>query len=69
MNLENLKSQIKDYAKDVRLNLDSVLSEEGAPGLSEMQITALALASAYAICSKTTKLRRLSFQKCPRDYV
>ncbi len=52
MNLENLKSQIKDYAKDVRLNLDSVLSEEGAPGLTLKQITALALASAYATKNK-----------------
>ena len=52
MNLENLKAQIKDYAKDVRLNLDGVLSEEGAPGLSQKQITAVALASAYATKNK-----------------
>ncbi len=52
MNLENLKAQIKDYAKDVRLNLNGVLSEEGAPGLSQKQITALALSSAYATKNK-----------------
>jgi lipoyl-dependent peroxiredoxin subunit D len=52
MNLEDLKLQIKDYAKDVRLNLDGVLSEEGAPGLSLRQIAAVALASAYATKNK-----------------
>ena len=34
MNLETIKARIPDYAKDLRLNLDSVLSESGAPGLS-----------------------------------
>jgi lipoyl-dependent peroxiredoxin subunit D len=52
MNLEILKSQIQDYAKDVRLNLDSVLSEEGAPGLTQKQITAIALSSAYGTKNK-----------------
>ncbi len=48
MNLQNLKESLKDYAKDIRLNIDGVLSEEGAPGLTEKQITAVALACAYA---------------------
>lgn len=48
MNLQNLKESLKDYAKDIRLNIDGVLSEEGAPGLNEKQITAVALACAYA---------------------
>jgi len=34
MNLNELKSGIPDYAKDLRLNLDSVLTETGAPGLT-----------------------------------
>jgi lipoyl-dependent peroxiredoxin subunit D len=48
MNLDSIKSRIPDYAKDLRLNLDSVLSESGAPGLSSKQIAIIALASAIA---------------------
>jgi len=48
MNIETIKSRIPDYAKDLRLNLDSVLSEGGAPGLSSKQIAIIALASAIA---------------------
>jgi alkyl hydroperoxide reductase subunit D len=48
MNLETIKARIPDYAKDLRLNLDSVLSESGAPGLSAKQIAIIALASAIA---------------------
>lgn len=57
MNLQVTKDSLKDYAKDIRLNLDSVLSEEGAPGLSIKQIVAVALACAYA-----TKNRELILQ-------
>ena len=48
MNLETIKAGLPDYAKDLRLNLDSVLSESGAPGLSARQIAIIALASAIA---------------------
>lgn len=48
MSVAELKSQIPDYAKDLRLNLDSVLSEGGAPGLSRKQIALVALSSAIA---------------------
>ena len=48
MNLETIKGRLPDYAKDLRLNLDSVLSESGAPGLSAKQIAIIALASAIA---------------------
>lgn len=48
MNLERIKSSLPDYAKDLRLNLESVLSEGGAPGLSQKQIALVALASAIA---------------------
>jgi alkyl hydroperoxide reductase subunit D len=53
MTLETLKSRLGDYAKDIRLNLDAVLSEEGAPGLSQTQIHATALSSAYATRNPT----------------
>lgn len=48
MNLDNIKTRIPDYAKDLRLNLSTVLSPEGAPGLNEEQIHAVALAAAIA---------------------
>jgi alkyl hydroperoxide reductase subunit D len=48
MTLEQIKSSLPDYAKDLRLNLDSVLSEHGAPGLNAKQIALMALASAIA---------------------
>lgn len=53
MNLETLKEQLPDYAKDTKLNLSSVLSEGGAPGLNAKLILGLALATAYATKSKT----------------
>ena len=48
MNLDDLKARLPDYAKDLRLNLDSVLGEAGAPGLNARQIAIIALASAIA---------------------
>ncbi|HET7394868.1 MAG TPA: carboxymuconolactone decarboxylase family protein [Gammaproteobacteria bacterium] len=48
MNLAELKSRLPEYAKDLRLNLESVLSEGGAPGLNQKQIAIVALASAIA---------------------
>ena len=48
MSLSELKSSIPDYAKDLRLNLDAVLSESGATGLRAKQIGLIALSSAIA---------------------
>lgn len=48
MSLSELRSTLPDYAKDLRLNLDSVLSEAGAPGLSQKQIAGIGVASAIA---------------------
>ncbi len=48
MSLEQLKDSLPDYAKDLRLNLESVLSEGGAPGLDRKQIALIALAAATA---------------------
>lgn len=33
MDLNHIKSELPDFAMDLRLNLESVLSEPGAPGL------------------------------------
>ena len=46
---DELKNRIPDYAKDVRLNLASILTPEGAPDLTQDQIYGVALASAYAV--------------------
>jgi alkyl hydroperoxide reductase subunit D len=46
--LDLIREAIPDYARDLKLNLGSVLSTAGAPGLSESQIWAVALASAIA---------------------
>ncbi|MGH8128570.1 MAG: carboxymuconolactone decarboxylase family protein [Gammaproteobacteria bacterium] len=48
MTLEQLKDSLPDYAKDLRLNLESVFGEGGAPGLDQKQIALVALASAIA---------------------
>jgi alkyl hydroperoxide reductase subunit D len=48
-----LRDAIGDYAKDIRLNLSSVLTPEGAPELSQAQIHLVALASAYATRNQT----------------
>jgi alkyl hydroperoxide reductase subunit D len=46
--LDALKDAIPDFARDLRLNLGSVLTTQGAPGLNEQQIWSIALASAIA---------------------
>ena len=48
MNLSDLRNALPDYAKDLKLNLDSVLSETGAAGLDAKQIRVIALACAIA---------------------
>lgn len=46
--LENLRDALPGYARDLQLNLGSVLTAAGAPGLTERQIWAVALAAAAA---------------------
>lgn len=48
MTVSDLRSQLPAYAKDLKLNLDSVLSAGGSPGLDGKQIRVIALASAIA---------------------
>jgi alkyl hydroperoxide reductase subunit D len=48
MNVTSIKNLIPEHAKDLKLNLASVLSPEGAPGLSQEQILGVALASSIA---------------------
>jgi len=48
MSIEQLKEQLSEHAKDIKLNLSTILTEEGAPDLIKNQIGGVALASAYA---------------------
>lgn len=48
MNIEELKNTLLDSAKDIKLNLSSVMSEAGSADLNQQQIFIIALASAYA---------------------
>jgi len=54
--LDDIRDAIPDFAKDLRLNLGSVLTPQGAPGLDQRQIWAVALAA--AIGSRNTALAR-----------
>jgi len=46
--LDTIRDAIPDYARDLKLNLGSVLTTAGAPGLTDKQMWAVALASAIA---------------------
>lgn len=52
MSLNQIIDKIPDYGKDIRLNLETVLTTAGAPGLTENQIAGVALACAYAVLDK-----------------
>ena len=54
MSIESLQDQIKDFAKDIRVNIANVLSPDGHSGLTPQQAHLLALASAYATQSRET---------------
>jgi len=54
--LDAIRDSIPDYARDLKLNLGSVLTTAGAPGLNEQQIWSVALAS--AIASRNTEFTR-----------
>lgn len=46
--LDTIRDSLPDYARDLRLNLGSVLASTGAPGLTERQIWAVAVAAGIA---------------------
>lgn len=48
MNIETLKNAIPEHSKDIKLNFASVLTETGAPDLTQNQIGGIALSVAYA---------------------
>ncbi len=53
MDLQDIHNRIPDYAYDMKANLKSVLTEEGAPGLSLKQISIIAVAAAMSTPSKS----------------
>jgi lipoyl-dependent peroxiredoxin subunit D len=55
--MDALRDRIPEYARDLRLNIASVLTPQGAPGLSEGQLWMTALAT--AIASRNAELARL----------
>jgi lipoyl-dependent peroxiredoxin subunit D len=54
--LDAIRDSLPDYARDLKLNLGTVLGATGAPGLTEKQIWGVAVASAIAS-------RNVSFSK------
>src|SRR3954462_14316663 len=48
MKIAQIRDALPDYARDLKLNLGSVFTGNGAPGLNEKQIWSIALASAIA---------------------
>ncbi len=69
--LDTVRDSVPEYARDLKLNLGSVLATSGAPGLSEKQIWAVALAS--AIASRNTGFTRdmeaLASAHLDKDYL
>lgn len=53
MSIETLRENLPDFAKDIKLNLSTILTEEGAQGLKLGQIWGVALACAYATRNQT----------------
>lgn len=48
MTIELFRQELGEYAKDIKLNLATVLSTDGSPDLTQKQIFAIALSSAFA---------------------
>jgi lipoyl-dependent peroxiredoxin subunit D len=53
MTIDQIRDTLPDYARDLKLNLGSVLTTTGAPGLNEKQVWSIALASAIAARNTT----------------
>ncbi len=53
MSLDQIRDALPEHARDLRLNLASVLTPQGAPGLEPRQIWGVALASAIAAKNPT----------------
>lgn len=61
MTIQNIRSQLPDYAKDTKLNLGKLVSGDEVEGLSVNQAYGIALASAYST-KNTTLVNAVSAQ-------
>ena len=52
MTVDEIKELLPEYAYDMKTNFPNVLTTEGAPGLSEKEIAAVAMASVMTTASK-----------------
>ena len=64
MTLKDVKAHIPEWGRDIQLNLDSVLSEDGSPGLTRSQIWGVALACSYSVDSEMLIQAILHEGKC-----
>jgi hypothetical protein len=67
MNLEHIKARLPEYARDVRLNLSTVLGGTGTPGLTESQ--ALGTALACAVAAKSRRWRKPSKRSAATSWI
>ena len=69
--LESIRESLPGYARDLQLNLGTVLTPAGAPGLSERQIWAVGLAAASASgnAAFTARLQALAAQHLDAAHV
>jgi len=69
--LDSIREALPGYARDLQLNLGTVLTPAGAPGLSERQIWAVALAAAAASRNAdfTRRLQALAAQHLDAAHV
>ncbi|MEJ1966185.1 MAG: carboxymuconolactone decarboxylase family protein [Gammaproteobacteria bacterium] len=71
MSLDTIRDSLPEYARDLRLNLGSVLAATGAPGLTEKQIWGVAVASAIASrnVSFAKQVEALAAEKVDEGYL
>jgi lipoyl-dependent peroxiredoxin subunit D len=69
--LAELGGSIGDFGRDIRVNLENVLAEEGAPGLSAAQQWGVALAAAYALQNQelASAVRQGAESKLPAEVI
>ena len=48
MSVQDIRSNLAEYAKDIKINLGNVLTEEGSNGLTQNQIYGIALSCVYS---------------------
>lgn len=49
MTLRELQDHIPEYAKDIKLNLETILNPEGLPGLAASEVAGVAVACSYSV--------------------